>query len=53
MKRVVVVLVLVASASRRLCGAGPAVRQPRCMPNPKYDGQFTFVRLRYGAPSFA
>ena len=44
MIRVVVVLVLVASAS--------ALAQRRfgipVMPNPEYDGQFTFARLRWG-----
>ena len=45
MKRAVVVLVLVASASalaQRRYGGIPV------MPNPKYDGQFTFARLRWG-----
>jgi hypothetical protein len=49
MKRAVVVLVLVASASAL------ALAQRRygipVMPNPKYDGQFTFARLRWG-PEF-
>ena len=47
MKRAVAVLVLVASASafalaQRRYGGIPV------MPNPKYDGQFTFARLRWG-----
>jgi hypothetical protein len=48
MTRAVVVLALVASAAaafaqaRRFGGGIPI------MPNPPYDGQFTFVRLRYG-----
>jgi hypothetical protein len=45
MKRALVALVLAA-------GAATAFAQGRfgvpILPNPKYDGQFTFVRLRYG-----
>jgi hypothetical protein len=52
MKWALGVLVLVASASAmagaqgRRFGSGQPVR-----PNPGYDGQFTFVRLRYGPPT--
>jgi Domain of unknown function (DUF4159) len=57
MKRVVVVLVLAASASalaqrpfdRAQFGAqGRRFGGIPVMPNPKYDGQFTFARLRWG-----
>src|SRR6185436_18336162 len=65
MKRAVVVLVLVASASALALAQRPfdaargwsfAGAQGRrygipVMPNPKYDGQFTFARLRWG-PEF-
>ena len=57
MNRVVVVLVLAASASalghRPVDSAQFAAQGRRfggipVMPNPRYDGQFTFVRLRWG-----
>jgi hypothetical protein len=51
MKRALVALALVAGAATafaqgRRFGFGIPV-----LPNPEYDGQFTFVRLRYGPPT--
>ena len=52
MMRALVALALVAGATAvaagqgRRYGSGQPVR-----PNPPYDGQFTFVRLRYGPPT--
>jgi hypothetical protein len=47
MTRAVVVLALVAGAATMFAAQGRRFAIP-VMPNPEYDGQFTFVRLRYG-----
>jgi hypothetical protein len=51
MTRALVALALVASAAMA-AAAGQRRFGPEhpVLPNPPYDGQFTFVRLRYGAP---
>lgn len=56
-RRVAAVLLaaLILSATvllaQREFGGGAFRRGAAVMPNPKYDGRFTFVRLRYGAPT--
>ena len=47
------ILFLVATVvlAQRESGGGIFLRGAAVMPNPKYDGRFTFVRLRYGAPT--
>lgn len=57
MKRALVALTLLSSVATGLAGAGFAEAQRRfgrgepVRPNPQYDGQFTFVRVRYGPPT--
>jgi hypothetical protein len=52
--RALVVLALVASTSALAAGQGSRYRSIHpVLPNPDYDGQFTFVRLRYGPPMAA
>jgi Domain of unknown function (DUF4159) len=50
--RALVVLALVASTTAMAAGQGRrfGFGQP-IFPNPDYDGQFTFIRLRYGPPT--
>ena len=52
MKRALVALALVASAAAMAAGQSRRFGFGRpILPNPEYDGQFTFVRLRYGPPT--
>ncbi|MGE3511894.1 MAG: DUF4159 domain-containing protein [Vicinamibacterales bacterium] len=52
MRRLLVALVMVASAAALAAGQSLrfGTRAHPVEPNPAYDGQFTFVRLRYGPP---
>jgi hypothetical protein len=52
--RAIAVLALVAGASAIAAGQGRRYGMGKpVLPNPAYDGQFTFVRLRYGPPTAA
>ena len=51
MIRTLVVLALVASASAMAAGQTRYRGAHPVFPNPEYDGQFTFIRLRYGPPT--
>jgi hypothetical protein len=50
MRRAVVVLALAAGAATAFAQTWRSAYGPVVQPNPAYDGQFTFVRLRYGPP---
>jgi hypothetical protein len=50
--RTLVVLALVASTSAMAAGQSSRFEAAHPVyPNPDYDGQFTFIRLRYGPPT--
>lgn len=51
MTRTLVVLALVASTSAMAAGQSLFRDAHPVYPNPDYNGQFTFVRLRYGPPT--
>jgi hypothetical protein len=55
MRRALVALALVAGAATAVAEGqifrGQMIIRGPVLPNPKYDGQFTFVRLRYGPPT--
>jgi hypothetical protein len=54
MRRPLVVLALVASTTAMATGQGRRSGfTQEVLPNPPYDGQFTFIRLRYGPPTAA